>query len=68
MVKTETRHAIRNSRGERIFDMVRTEKKIFLETSHKGKVTRIPLADEMSQIMEALSPKESCWLLDQMKR
>lgn len=62
----EIRHEIRNSRGERIFDVIRSDKTILLETSHKGKVCRIPLVEELRQIFNVLDRRERIWLLNQL--
>lgn len=52
------RKPIYNSRGERIFDIIWTDKKIYVETSHKGNIKRITLADETYKIFMALSHNE----------
>ena len=61
------RKPIYNSRGERIFDIIWTDKKIYVETSHKGNIKRITLADETYKIFMALSHSERVVIFEQMK-
>lgn len=61
------RRPIYNARGERIFDVVKTDKKIYLETYHKGEIRRITLAEEIYQIYLVLSPCERITMFEQMK-
>ena len=62
------RKPIYNSRGERIFDIIWTDKKIYVETSHKGNIKRIILADETYKIFMALSHNERVVMVEQIKK
>lgn len=64
---TEERYQIRNTKGKRIFDVVKTDKKIFLETCHKGEMRRITLVEEIRQIYMALTPKEKIRMFKELK-
>ena len=62
------RKPIYNSRGERIFDIIWTDKKIYVETSHKGNIKRIILADETYKNCMALSHNERVVMCEQIKK
>lgn len=55
---------IRNSQGKRIFDLVWQNDTVYLETYHKGKITQIPLLDELYKIYAALKPHEKVRMLE----
>lgn len=61
------RKPICNARGERMFDIIRTENKVFIETYQKGKIKRITLADETYKVYMALKPNERIVLFEQIK-
>lgn len=61
------RKPIYNTRGERMFDLIRTDKKVYIETYQKGKTKRITLADETYKVYMALKPKERIGLFEQIK-
>lgn len=52
------REPIRNSRGERMFDIIWTDKNILIETYQEGDIKRIPLTDETNKVFKALSKDE----------
>ncbi len=52
------REPICNARGERMFDIIWTEKNILIETYQKGVIKRMPLTDETNKVFEALSQDE----------
>lgn len=61
------RKPIYNARGERMFDVIRTDKKVYIETYQKGRIKRITLADETYKVYMALRPQERIVLFEQMK-
>lgn len=62
------RKPIYNTRGERMFDVIHTDKKVYIETYQKGKIKRITLADETYKVYMALRPQERIVLSEQMKK
>ena len=62
------REPIRNAKGERMFDLVWTEKNILIETYQEGNVKRIPLADETYKVFNMLNGKERLALYDKITK
>ncbi len=52
------REPIYNARGERMFDIIWTEKNILIETYQKGDIKRMPLTDETNKVFKVLSQEE----------
>ena len=60
------RETICNKRGERMFDVIWTDKNILIETYQKGRYKRIPLKEETDKVFKALDQTERLMLYQQI--